>query len=213
MDHLPGLCMTGSRIDLPLLRRGTNQQHTSGGACLAHRIPCVTDRSRAAGQLTAEQRIHEELLVGRRVVERDAVERDFELFRDQHRDRRVDALAHLDLGDHQRHLAGVVDLDKGVRREHPSRCGFARIPADYRFARWILALRLAHGRQAEAEQQAAACGNTHRDTEFQKSTAGKMRAVITLSGALAALRGSSSAAGVLRIKQTLRHVRPPLPLA
>ena len=40
-----------------------------------------------------------------------------EFFREDHRDRSVDALAHLDLRHHQRDLAGFVDADEGVGRE------------------------------------------------------------------------------------------------
>ena len=40
-----------------------------------------------------------------------------EFFGQDHRDRGVDALPHLDLRHHQRRLAGVVDADEGVGRE------------------------------------------------------------------------------------------------
>ncbi len=40
-----------------------------------------------------------------------------EFFRDQHRDRRVGALAHLDIGHGQDDLAVAVDADEGIRRE------------------------------------------------------------------------------------------------
>ncbi len=51
---------------------------------------------------TPEQRIAVELLVGRRVLQPHLRQIDLQLFGDQHRDRRVGALAHLDIGHGQR---------------------------------------------------------------------------------------------------------------
>ena len=48
---------------------------------------------------------------------RDFVDVDFELFGDQHRNRGVSPLSHLDEGHHERDLAGAVDAQKSVRRE------------------------------------------------------------------------------------------------
>ena len=199
VDHLPGLRVAARRIDLPLLRGRVDQHDARGGAGAAHRLPRKADRRRTAGELAAEQRVHEEFFVGRRVIERDRVERHFELFGDQHRDRRIDALAHLDLRNHQRDLARRVDLDERVRREHAALRRFDGVAADHRFAGLLI---LARGRHAEAEQQAAAGRRAHRHAEFQKGAARD-----TGCAAFRRLRA------VLCIEQSLGHVRLPSRLA
>ena len=73
----------------------------------------------------------------------DFAQIDFELLGDQHRQRRVGVLAHLDLRHDQRHLPVQPDTNEGIGRKAISRAG-GRAPQ-----RW---------RQAEAQQQAAANG-------------------------------------------------------
>ena len=79
-------------------------------------------------------------------------ELDLQLLGDQHRHRGVGALAHLDLGNDQRHPAGTIDADEGVGRK-AVRIG-GRRAADQR-------------RQADAQQQTAAGG--------ERRPAGKIR--------------------------------------
>ena len=70
-----------------------------------------------AGGLEAEGGIAVELVVRRRMLERHLREIGVELLGEDHRNRGVDALAHLDLRHDQRGLAGLVDADEGVGRE------------------------------------------------------------------------------------------------
>ncbi|MGF6918952.1 hypothetical protein OKW28_003125 [Paraburkholderia sp. 40] len=198
VDHLTGLRMTTRRIDLPLLRGRVDQHHARSRARAAHRLPREADRRRAAGQLAAEQRVHEELFVGRRVIERDRAERHFEFLGDQHRNRRIDALAHLDLRYHERYLAGVVDLDERVRREHAALRRLVRIAADHALARLLI---LARGRHAEAEQQTAAGRGADRHAEFEEAA--------PRDAACMPRVGVSRLRAVLCIEQPLGHVRPP----
>ena len=51
------------------------------------------------------------------MLQRDLRQISVELFGQNHRNRGVDALAHLDLGHHQRGLAGGVDADEGIGGE------------------------------------------------------------------------------------------------
>ena len=78
------------------------------------------------------------------MLDRDLVDIDLELFGDQHRQRRVSPLAHLDHGADERHLARAVDAQEGVGRER--RVSGKRV-AD-----------LAARRQTEAEEQTTADG-------------------------------------------------------
>ncbi len=199
MNHLPGFCMTAGRIDLPLLRGRADQYGACGRAGTAHRLPGIADRRRTAGELAAEQRVHEEFFVRRRVIERDRVERHFELFGDQHRDRRIHALPHLDLRHHQRDFARRVDLDEGVRLEHAVLRRLIPIAADHGFAGLLV---LTGGRHAETQQQAAAGRGTDRDAELQERAA--------CDTALSTLRRLRA---VLCVEQSLGHVRLPSRLA
>src|SRR5260370_510190 len=82
------------------------------------RLPSRADGARAAGRLYApEQRIAVTLFIRRGMFKRDLAEFDFELFRDQHRDRGVGALPHLDIGHRQRDLPARRDPDIGVGNE------------------------------------------------------------------------------------------------
>jgi hypothetical protein len=97
---------------------------------LAQRQPSAADRVRVAGRLHAEQRIHVELFVRRRVLEAHLGELHLELFGDQHRDRRIGTLAHLDIGHGQDDLPVGPDPDECVGCERVglagSGCGHAQ---------------------------------------------------------------------------------------
>jgi hypothetical protein len=54
----------------------------------------------------------------------------FEFFRDQHWNRGVRALSHLDIGHGQNNLAVIADTDEGIRREVIGTGGFA--PAEWK---------------------------------------------------------------------------------
>src|SRR3989454_11545560 len=72
--------------------------------------------------LIAEERVGVELVVGRSVLELDLVQSYLELFRQEHRHRRVCALAHFDLIHDQRDPAVRADANERVRRERGRRC-------------------------------------------------------------------------------------------
>ena len=104
-----------------------------------------------ARHLSADERIGIELVVRRRVLDRDLVDIDLELFGDQHRDRGIGSLSHLDDRHHERDFAGAIDAQKRVRRER-------------RIARETVAHLAACG-QAEAQQQTAADRGGRREPE------------------------------------------------
>jgi hypothetical protein len=136
------------------------------------------------------------------VVERDRVERHFEFFCNQHRNRRVHALAHLDLWNHQRDLACRVDLDERVRCEHAVLRRFVCVAADHRLAALLI---LTDGRQTEAEQQTAARRRADAHAELEERAA--RHAARFIGFGLRALRA------FVCIEQSLGHVRLPSPRA
>ena len=71
MRDLAFRCRAACRLDLPLLGRGLHQHGARGGAGLAQRLPERADRVGIAGHLQAEGRIAVELVVRRRVQQRD----------------------------------------------------------------------------------------------------------------------------------------------
>ena len=127
MQHLAALRAAGRRIDIPALGRSRHQHRSRGRTGLAQRLPRPADRVRVAGGLHPQQRVGVELLVGRRVLQPHLLEIDLQFFRDQHRDGRVGALAHFDIGHGQRNLPVGRDADEGV--------GGERIGADARLRR------------------------------------------------------------------------------
>ena len=77
------------------------------------------------------------------MLEPHLVQVHLQLFGDQHRDRGVGALAHLDIGHGQDDLPVAADADERVRRESIGRFGFA-------VCEW----------QTQAQHQAAARGRS-----------------------------------------------------
>ncbi len=61
-----------------------------------------------------EQRIGVEGIVGRRMLQLHLIEANFQFLRQQHGERRICALPHLDHRHHQRHHALPVDADESV---------------------------------------------------------------------------------------------------
>ena len=98
VKHFAALRAAGRRIDVPALGRRRHQHGSRGRAGLAQRLPRAADRVRVAGCLHAEQRVGVELFVGRRMLQPHLLQVHLQLFGDQHRDRGVGALAHLDIG-------------------------------------------------------------------------------------------------------------------
>ena len=128
VKHFAALRATGRRIDVPALCRRRHQHGSRGRTGLAQRLPRTADRVRVAGRLHAgKQGIAVELFVGRSMLEPHLLQVHLQLFGDQHRDRGVGALAHLDIGHGQDNLPVAADADEGVGREAigGGRFGFA----------------------------------------------------------------------------------------
>ena len=104
--------------------------------------------------LDAENRIAIELVVRRRVFQLNFAEIGVELFGENHRDRRIDALPHLDLRHDQSGLAGVIDANKSVRRE-------------FAVGRIGRLLRLVRGAHRKVEGQ----GEPRRQSAFEQNAA------------------------------------------
>ena len=125
MDDLALLRAAGFRIHAPALGCSCDQHDPRRRACLAQRLPATAHRVRISGRLHAEQRIGIEFFVRRRVLQAHLLQVHFELFSDQHRDRGIGALPHLDIGHGQNHLAVAADADEGVRCKVPRSRRFA----------------------------------------------------------------------------------------
>ena len=97
VDHLAVLRTTRLALDAPAVGCGRNQHAPGGRTGLAQRLPRTPYGIGIAGCLHADQRIGVELFVGRRMLEMHLLQANIELFCDQHRDRRIGALAHLDI--------------------------------------------------------------------------------------------------------------------
>ena len=151
------------RIDAPSGGCGQHQHGARRRARLAQPHPVAADRGRAAGRLVAKIGIHVFLDVRRRRLHVDLIEADVELLTDEHRLRRVDALADFRVRRDQRHLAGGVDLDEGVGPER---------------RRVRRRLRLGEAGQAHAEQKTAA----GESTGTQHETAGGRLEVLNRHG-------------------------------
>ncbi len=129
MQHLAivGPAVVGP--DLPLLRRGSDQQGARNGPGLAGRLPQGTDAGRATGGL-AKRRDAELLLVGRGMGQAHAVEIRLQFLGDQQGQGGIDPLPHLHLGHDQGDHAVAADLDEGVRLEGLARGRSLRRPVD-----------------------------------------------------------------------------------
>ena len=109
--------MAGGDIDVPAPGGGRHQHDAGRGTGAAQRLIGAADCGRRTRQLSADQWIDVDLVVGRRMLDRDAVDIDLEFLGDQHRNRGVGALAHLDHWHHERDLAGAIDAQECVGRE------------------------------------------------------------------------------------------------
>jgi len=139
--------------------------------------------SSAAGRLLAEQRVHVELVVGRSVLEPYLRQVHLELLGDQHRDRGIGPLPHLDIWHDEGDLPVAVDADEGVGRE-PVALGRLRPTA--------------RRRQVQAQHEAAARGGA----SLEECASGKAVRRLRL------LR-----AGGARDDAIEDHGRPPCPVA
>jgi hypothetical protein len=112
---------TSGRVDLPLAGCRTHEKDARRGAGLAHRHPCRTHRRRAPGHLATQCRIAVLACVSRCMLQHHLVEIDLELLGDQHRDRRVRTLSHLDVRHRERDRAVGTDPDERIGRERDFR--------------------------------------------------------------------------------------------
>ncbi len=109
------------RLDFPAARCGFDEHRANARAGFAQRRPERADRIRIAGDLDSEDRIAVQLVVRWRVLDRNLGPVRIELLGEDHRDRRVHALAHFDLRHDQRHRALSIDTDECIRRERRRR--------------------------------------------------------------------------------------------
>ncbi len=126
MRRLPAACddvarlgRQRARIDIELLCRCRDQHGARRRAGLAQRQVEGADRRRVARDLHAtEEGVAVELVVRRRMLDRHIAHVDIELFGDQHRQRRVGALSHLD---HRGDDASPCPADRCARRRSGQR--------------------------------------------------------------------------------------------
>ncbi len=107
----------GGGVDAPSLGRGRNQQRATNRTGLAQGRPERADGARKAGRLRVENRVGIEGVIGRSMLEPHLIEADLQLLRQQHGERRVDALPHLHHRHHQRHRTLSIDADESVGGE------------------------------------------------------------------------------------------------
>jgi hypothetical protein len=122
-------------------------------AGLAQRRPEGANRGRHAGQLAVEDRIGVERIVGRGMLQLDLIEADFQFLGQQHGERRIGALPHLDQRHGQRDVAASLDADEGVGRK---RRGLDLRLRDYARSVCVLLKVLGDRRNTEGHKQRAA---------------------------------------------------------
>ncbi len=107
----------GRRVHVPPPCGRRLQHHPCGSTRAAQRNVHRSNGGRAAGHLQADERIGVDLVVRRRVFDRHLVDIHLELLGDQHRQRGIGSLAHLDHRHDESHPACAIDSQEGVRRE------------------------------------------------------------------------------------------------
>ena len=104
-------------IDLPLLCSRPNEHDPRRGSRRAQRLPERANGIRISGDLNANGWIAIKLVVRRCVHQRHFFKVGIEFLGENHRDRGVYALAHLDLRHDQRRLSGTINADESVGRK------------------------------------------------------------------------------------------------
>src|SRR5207253_3922014 len=110
-------------VDLPALCRRLNQHGARRGTRLAQRLPERTDGVGVTGDLDTEDGVAVELVVGWRVFQYDLLVIGIQFLGEDHGDRCVNALTHLNLRHYERRLAGRIDANERVgcrSEEHTS---------------------------------------------------------------------------------------------
>ena len=123
MQDRAGLCGAFVRMHSPCSRRRGNEHESRCGPRLSERGPKASDRGGPAGQLSLEKRLRIKGCVGRRGDSLDLIEADVELFGQQSRFRRVDALTHLDTRHHQQYASLPRDADETTECGRTCRIG------------------------------------------------------------------------------------------
>ena len=116
MKDMAVFCPAACGIDLPRLRCRGDQHRPRRGAGFAQPLPLRPGARAAAGHLNAELSV----VVGRvhwRGFDSDLGPICVELFRDEHRERGIDSLAHLGVVDDNRDRVIRANSDKRVGRE------------------------------------------------------------------------------------------------
>src|SRR5262252_7575534 len=146
VQHFTTLRAAGRCIHIPALCRRGDEHGSRGRTGLAQRLPRRAYRAGIAGCLYASQPgITVELFVGRSMLQPHLFQLHLQLFCDQHGDRGIGALAHLDVGHGQGNLPVASNADEGVGRETSGTGGFGFATCE---------------RQAQAQQQASARGRS-----------------------------------------------------
>jgi hypothetical protein len=117
VHHLAVGGRAAGRVDLPLPRGGLNQHGARAGAGGAQRRPPCSNGIGIAGGLNTEKGIAIELVARRRMLQRQSGKIGVEFLGQNHRDRGIDALPHLDLGHYQCGVPRRIDADEGIGRE------------------------------------------------------------------------------------------------
>ena len=199
MDHRALLGAAGTRIHLPGLGSGRHQHAACRGSRPAQRLEERTHRVGAACELEPDKRVTIELVVGGRMFDVDFAQIEFELLGDQHRQRSVGPLAHLDLRHHQRHQPFAVDADESVRGEAGRRLGSP--PGGVQ-----------HGRQGDGQGKAAPEGGTGvEEATAEPSRGPRPRALGKLAGMVRSSfrsRRGGSRRGCADTYRSGRHCRP-----
>ena len=104
-------------VDLPALCRRLNQHGARRGTRLAQRLPERTDGVGVTGDLDTEDGVAVELVVGWRVFQYDLLVIGVQFLGEDHGDRCVDALTHLNLRHYERRPARRIDANERVGRE------------------------------------------------------------------------------------------------
>ena len=102
------------RRHIPPRRARGDEPRAGGGAHLLQKHPRTAHRARASGAHRLIDVVVDEIAVGGGVFDLHLGEIAFQLFRQDHRHRGEHTLAHVGLGDAQRHGIVRVDDDKGV---------------------------------------------------------------------------------------------------
>ncbi len=118
MHNLPIARPARGRINIPAFCRSRHEESSRQRSSLPQRLPCRANRGRPTRRLHARKKwISVKLGVRRSVFQADLVQIPLQFLDEQHRDRGVIALTHLNIGHCQHDPPVTLDTNEGVRRE------------------------------------------------------------------------------------------------